>query len=301
LLRGEDLRPWYQESEGRWLICIPNGWTRDILSVTEMPEDLAWEKFTLLYPSLARYLEPFAEAARSRQDKGEFWWELRPCDYYDAFEQPKIFWPDIAKFPRFSWDEQGQFVNNKGYILLPPDKSLLGLLQSRICWFCITRLCAPLAERAGLIIYQHFTQYMTCLPIPSLTEVQREQIKNVVEQLTEIAWQRYSVRRKTAQRIQQDLGSAQAKFNKRLASWWDLSFKDFRNEIVKIFGHDISLKERDDWEEFVQDRSSEIARLTSEITSLEVELNAIVYAVFGLNEDEIKLIEQETKFSYGEW
>ena len=24
-VRGEDLRPWYQEDEGRWLIVIPNG------------------------------------------------------------------------------------------------------------------------------------------------------------------------------------------------------------------------------------------------------------------------------------
>ena len=27
LVRGEDLRPWYQEDEGRWLICLPSGWT----------------------------------------------------------------------------------------------------------------------------------------------------------------------------------------------------------------------------------------------------------------------------------
>ena len=28
LFRGEDLRPWYQEDEGRWMIVIPSGWTR---------------------------------------------------------------------------------------------------------------------------------------------------------------------------------------------------------------------------------------------------------------------------------
>jgi len=297
LLRGEDLRPWYQENEGRWLI-----FTRQGVDIEA-------------YPSVLAYLQQFREQLEPRPSNwsssqpwsgrkpGPYkWYEIQDAvEYYEVFDKPKIFWPDIAKFPRFSWDEQGQFVNNKGYVLLPPDKSLLGLLQSRVCWFCITRLCAPLGERAGLIIYQHFTQYMTRLPIPTLTEIQREQIKNLVEQLTDRARQRYSVRRKTAQRILRDLGSPQAKFNKHLASWWKLSFKDFRNEIIKIFGHDISLKERDDWEEFLQDRSSEIARLTGEIISLETELNAIVYAVFDLNEDEIKLIEQETKFSYGEW
>ncbi len=301
LLRGEDLRPWYQENEGRWLICIPNGWTASTFSIPEMSEDLAWKKLVQLYPSLARYLEPFAEAARNRLDKGKFWWELRPCDYYDEFEQTKIFWPPIGKFPRFSWDEKGLFVNNAGFFLMPPDISLLGIVQSRVCWFCITQLCTPLGERAGLMRYQQFMQFIVRLPIPKLTEVQREQIKNLVELLTERARQRYRVRHKTAQRILGDLGYPQAKLNKRLALWWELSFKDFRNEIVKIFKRDISLKERDDWEEFLQERSSKIARLTSEIISLETELNALVYTAFGLNEDEIKLIEQETKFSYGEW
>ena len=27
-----------------------------------------------------------------RYDKGEFWWELRACDYYDAFDKPKIIY-----------------------------------------------------------------------------------------------------------------------------------------------------------------------------------------------------------------
>ena len=160
---------------------------------------------------------------------------------------------------------------------------------------------APLGERVGLLIYRHFTQYMAQLPIPSLTETQREQIRLLVEQLTEKAKQRYSVRWKTAQRIQCDLGSAQAKLNKRLDVWWELSFQEFRDEIRRAFGHDIRLKERDAWEEFLQERRSEIVGLTNEIVRLEQELNSVVYAVFGLSDGKIQLIEQETKFSYGEW
>ncbi len=45
------------------------------------------------------------------------WYEIQDAaDYYDLFDQPKVFWPSIGKFPRFSWDEQGQFVNSKGYV-----------------------------------------------------------------------------------------------------------------------------------------------------------------------------------------
>ena len=91
VLRGEDLRPWYQEDEGRWLICLPNDWTMITFPEAAMNETLAWEKTAAHHPGLAAYLKPFEEAARKRQDKGQFWWELRPCDYYDAFEMSKIF------------------------------------------------------------------------------------------------------------------------------------------------------------------------------------------------------------------
>ncbi|MFL5667286.1 MAG: TaqI-like C-terminal specificity domain-containing protein [Ktedonobacteraceae bacterium] len=250
---------------------------------------------------ITAYLKPFEEAAQKRQDKGQFWWELRACDYYDAFEKPKIFWPDIAKFPRFSWDEKGQFVNNQGYILPTNDRSLLGILQSRVCWFCITRLCAPLGERIGLLIYRHFTQYITNLPIATLNEVQCATISKLAQQLTETANQRYQVRRKTAYRIQNDLGMPQARLNRRLEVWWELSFKEFRDELLKVFKRDIPLKDRDDWEGLLRERSNEIERLTKEIVRLETELNKAVYEAYGLNDEEIKLIEQETKYQYGEW
>jgi type I restriction-modification system DNA methylase subunit len=301
LVRGEDLRPWYQEDEGRWLICIPSGWTKRTFLDTSMTETQAWEKFYAHHPQLATYLYPFAEAARKRLDKGQYWWELRACEYYDAFENAKIFWPDIAKFPRFSWDEQGLVVNDIGFILLPADLSLLGILQSRVCWFCITRLCSPLAERVGAIIYRLKSQFITHLPIPSLVDEQRNYIGELVRQLTKVAQQRYQMRRKVTHRIRQDLGIPQAKLNQRLQTWWKLSFKEFREELVKVFKRDIPLKDRDDWEQLLQERSADIRRMTEEISRLEIELNKAVYAAFCLDDEEIELIEQEIKYQYGEW
>ncbi|MEI8167514.1 MAG: Eco57I restriction-modification methylase domain-containing protein, partial [Chloroflexales bacterium] len=101
LLRGEDLRPWYQENEGRWLILFPNHWTAQTFGAG-LDEATAWTKLRERHPFIAAHLEPFAAAGRARGDQGQYWWELRPCDYYAEFDQPKIIWPDISKFPRFS-------------------------------------------------------------------------------------------------------------------------------------------------------------------------------------------------------
>jgi type I restriction-modification system DNA methylase subunit len=297
LLRGEDLRPWYQEDEGRWLIFARRG-----IEINKYPAILAhMQKFReQLEPRPSNWNNQHSWPGRK---PGSYkWYEIQDTvDYFEEFEKPKIFWPDIARFPRFSWDEQGQLINDKGNIFLPKDKSLLGILQSRVCWFCITRLCAPLAERVGLIIYQHKIQFIERLPMPSLKEEQRECIGGLARQLTETARQRYEARRRTTHRIVDDLGTPAGKLNQRLQEWWQLSFKEFREELLKAFKRDIPLKERDDWEALLREQTAEIGRLTAEIVRLETALNKEVYDVFGLSDEERAIIERETKYRYGEW
>jgi len=59
------------------------------------------------YPGVMRHLEHFQDKAQKRCDMGNHWWELRACDYYEAFTGPKIIFPDIAKEPRFALDTCG--------------------------------------------------------------------------------------------------------------------------------------------------------------------------------------------------
>lgn len=301
-VRGEDLRPWYQESEGRWLLCIPSGWTiKRFPQLSSRDESLAWKYFMQSYPVLATYLEPFARAGRKRQDKGQFWWELRACSYYDAFAKSKIFWADIAKYPRFSWDERGFFSNDKGFFLATTDQSLLGIPQSRACWYCISHLCAPLGERNGGIRYQHKIQYIEHIPLPVFSDEQRTFLETVSRQLTSTARRRYQVRRGMAQRVKSDLGTGQSKITDRLDEWWLLDWQGFRDEVRKSFKREIPLKERREWQALFQEQQDEMERLTAAIVKLEGELNAVVYAAYRLNEEEIALIERETKYAYGEW
>jgi uncharacterized coiled-coil DUF342 family protein len=141
---------------------------------------------------------------------------------------------------------------------------------------------------------------MERLPIPLLTDDQDAAISAIIKQLVDIAQQRYGVRQKAAHQIQKDLGNGQLKLSRKLEEWWRLSFNEFRNEMRRVFKRDILLKEQDDWEEFLREWNTEIANLTEKIIKLENELNNCVYAIFELDENEIYLIEKETKCFYGE-
>ena len=101
-------------------------------------------------------------AAEKRYDKGEYWWELRTCDYYDEFEKPKIIYLDISIGGNFTLDENGGIYSaNTTYILGSSDRYLLGILNSSLMSFFYGELTA--IYRGGYLRF--FTQYTSLLPI----------------------------------------------------------------------------------------------------------------------------------------
>ncbi len=299
LVRGEDLRPWYQEREGRWLIVIPAGWTQTKFG-NGLSKLEAWDRFCEYYPAIAEHLRPFADAAEKRQDKGDYWWELRPCKYYPAFDKPKILWPEIGKRPRFSYDPEGKYLNNKGFFLGSGEPYLLGILQSRVTWAVISKLCLHNKFRDGLWEYHMQPQFLSRLPIPKSINGVHEDIGVLALAITDAANARYTLHARTQRRILADLGAPGKKLNQKLTAWWDLDFAAFRAELGKVFKRDIPLKDRDDWEEWLTERRADHERHTAEIVRLETELNARVYALFDLTPTEIAIIEASTKYRYGE-
>jgi adenine-specific DNA-methyltransferase len=101
----------------------------------DMAYDDAWYWFSKSYPAVAAHLLPFKEKAIQRTDQGDFWWELRACDYYDEFEKPKIVYPNICKQPEFTLVEDGAYTNQKCFIITHYTYTLLAILNSRLCNF----------------------------------------------------------------------------------------------------------------------------------------------------------------------
>ncbi len=57
-----------------------------------MPDEQeAWAFFERRYSSIAHWLLQFKKEATKRTDKGDYWWELRACEDYSEFSQPKLF------------------------------------------------------------------------------------------------------------------------------------------------------------------------------------------------------------------
>ena len=120
------------------------------------------------------------------------------------------------------------------------------------------------------------------------------------EELTELASscqnngeKRYEIQQALTRRIP-DLAAPniEPKLTNKLKSWWEFpDFAAFRKEVKKCLKADIPLSERSEWEDWIARDKAEIARLTAEIRANEHHINALVYELFDLTEDEISLLE----------
>jgi len=296
VLRGEDLRPWYQEDEDVYLIFARRG-----IQIQDFPSVKAYlEKYReRLEPKPKDWNE---EKAWPGRKPGSYkWYELQDSvDYFKGFEGSKIVWPDIAKIPRFSWDESGQYLTNTGYVIPTNEPFLLGYLQSRVVWELISKIALHNKYRGGLWEYRLIFQFISRLPIPNASGAERKVIGELAMAITAEAKARYALHREAHARILGELGATDKKLNNKLTAWWDLDFPAFRDEIRKVFKRELSPKAQAEWEPWLAQQRARHEALTATIIDGESELNARVYKLFDLTDDEIKLIEESTKYKYGE-
>lgn len=136
-------------------------------------------------------------------------------------------------------------------------------------------------------------QYVETVSIPSATPAQKAELAALAEACQTAAEKRYRLQLALTRRIP-DLApeGTEPKLTTKLKEWWELpDFAAFRAEVKKTLKADIPLAERSDWEDWIARDKAEIARLTAEIKANEDRINAIVYELFDLTAEEIKLLE----------
>jgi hypothetical protein len=179
---GRDVKRYQPIENQQYLIFIPKGWTN-----TKTTKN-AWNWFSAEYPAIAAYLLPFEEKAKKRWDQGDYWWELRACNYYDEFEVEKIIYPNICKQPEFTMDQEGFFANQKCYIIPINDKYLLGILNSKIMMFYFSTTMPKLRGDFFEPGYEFMKDFPIHFSDPSIAHDQKkkENIMSLVGRMLEL-------------------------------------------------------------------------------------------------------------------
>ncbi|MDI6802927.1 MAG: TaqI-like C-terminal specificity domain-containing protein [Bacteroidota bacterium] len=159
-LAGRDIKRYAMPEITKYLILIPSGWTNE--NSKGIRDKWSW--FENTYPAIAKHLKVSEADAKARYDQGEYWWELRSCDYYTEFEKPKIMLPDISTRGNFILDDQDTYCVNTCYIISSSDKYLLGILNSKLMTFFYSKISS--VYRGGYLRFIY--QYLVELPIRTI-------------------------------------------------------------------------------------------------------------------------------------
>ncbi len=270
-LRGEDVKRWRVEPQGLWLINTPKGKV-DI------------DK----YPAIRDWLAPFRKELENRATKQE-WFELQHAQlaYQLRFVEKKIVYLDIANTSPFCIDESGAFIDCTAFMVEAIDAWLCAYLNSKAVWFQWLGQ-TPIAS-GGYIRLK--AQYVTLTAIPEVNSESAKRLAALGAACTNAAKARFDIQSAVRRRILDLSSPERAKLSGKLLDWHELDFAAFRAAVKTAFRADIPLKERGDWEAYLKENRAQIEALTKEIAQAEAEIDALVYRLFDLDEQEIALLE----------
>lgn len=216
----------------------------------------------------------------SRKKTNNKWFETSDSiNYYEYFSKPKIMYQTFQVKPCFIFDDSGMYCNNSMWIIPTENKALLGVLNSKMGWWLIGKFCTQI-QNGYQLIWKYFGQ----IPVPntnnelsSLVEIMLSLNKNLQEQ---------------SQKFQRTI---QRKFNltelsSKLENWYLLDYKEFIAELSKK-KIKLSLADEAEWEEYFLAESKKVQAIKAEIDKTDKEIDAMVYQLYELTEEEIKIVE----------
>jgi hypothetical protein len=166
ILRGRDIFRYTHKQPYEYVILSKNG--------VNLPAE---------YPDLAKHLEKLGDSFKQRGAKGQNWWNLRACDFYDDFKKEKIVWIELTDKGRFSLCKDEIYCINSAYFMLSPDlfdsRYLLALLNSKIINFYVKNY----AETSGMGTIRWINNIVSNIPIPEKNLKQQKPFIDLVDKI----------------------------------------------------------------------------------------------------------------------
>jgi len=254
------------------------------------------------YKGVYNWLLNFDEKLQKRQDKGNHHFNLRACKYYEKFDSPKIIYIHTAVNHKFYYDEEGYYINNSCYLISNADKFLSVWLNSKVFSFYKKLNFVAYGDSSGSGRAKLDYNKMVNVPIPNLLPNQKQPFIEKANQMLSLNKDLQQKKSKFLHRIKDNLGATapdngacpiDLKLSKKLEVFYNYDFKIFVSELKKKKVV-LSLLQQDEWEEYFNSYKTEINQLQAEINKTDKEIDQMVYELYGLTEDEIKIVEKAT-------
>lgn len=288
MLIGEDVRRFAPLSHGLFII-----YPHHVVDGKTVPYEE--EEMRSRFPLTLQYLSTFKEELVTKKVRyktnPKYWYSLHRSREVGLFEQRKIVTPETSMGGNMTIDDQGYFHNTQVYCLVPNPQQgftleyLLAIMNSNLFWFFLKETGAVL--RGGYFRFK--TKYLEPFPIPAPPSG---------DNLAQITAYVNTQMSKTA-----TLKSLRAGFlsllrskytlptlSRNLEQWPGLSFKGFLQELKKA-KVSLSLAEEVEWLAYFTEQQAKAQALQAQIEKTDREIDALVYQLYGLTEEEVKVVE----------
>ena len=274
LLRGRDIQKWSIKYQNLYLLYIP------------------WNFNIQKYPSLKDYLQNYKEDLSNRPEvkKERYNWyclSRYASDYVDLFEKEKLIYPELSSSLSMVYDNKKYYIDKTCFIITTSlnIKYIYALLNSNVLNFAFKLLGTPLGKSG----FNLSKIYIEQLPIKITNATIEDNVVDIVEKIIilnkEIDNEIINFKKFLKK---QNFNTNLNKINE----YYFLDSKKFIKEIKKQ--RDVLLTDKliNELNREFQNNINRISNLNSEIKLKENELNNIIYKIYNLNENEIKLIEE---------
>ena len=277
------------------------------------------------YPLAAKYYKENENFLRNRE-KGRFdnddeWFLYSRSQGISGVEIPKIMTQEISLGCNMTYDENGEFyhpttiysfVKNEKFEV--DEKYYLGILNSKVMWFFLKNTGTEL--RGGYFRFK--TNYLKPFPLPEISDNSQVIIDKVNFQLeNNKLFQTFNDKFIKYLYSQFQL----EKLSKKLQNWHELDFGEFIKELNKAIKANNKLREKAavidlggpegqpkhitpfdivpmltkkdefEWLDLFEENKQKAQALQAQINQTDKEIDAMVYELYALTEDEIKIVE----------
>ncbi|MGC9354279.1 MAG: Eco57I restriction-modification methylase domain-containing protein, partial [Mariniphaga sp.] len=253
------------------------------------------------YPAIKQHLLSFGydrlkqtgEKGSRKKTSGQWFETQDSIAYYKEFDKPKIMYPNMtSQFP-FLYDETGLLSNDKSFILTANDDSvslpfLTAFFNSSLAKLWIWYNCPELqggTREIRKVYFEHF-------PVPRATNEQTGLLAQLATKRTHQTRQLQT----TVNEFKKFLKAKTEidKLSSKLENWYELEFKEFLKALKKA-KIKLSLSKEAEWMNYFNEQKEKAQTIQSEIKKTDREIDRMVYELYNLTEEEIKIFEESTK------
>lgn len=181
-LDGNEILRWRAKYNGQYIIAIASSANRQWPWSNAKTEAEAEQIFYKTYPPLKEHFSDYLERLRLRADQGQFWWELRSCSYWDAFNESKLVFNETSKELHAFIDDSQICINKTGFIITHAERHyLLGIMNSSVLDYYYRQIFPSWGDPWNGGRVQFRRDRMVDAPIPWPDKQQRDLVTGCVK------------------------------------------------------------------------------------------------------------------------